>query len=164
MGKGIKAKVLENLPDHLRYLAQVAGGQNPGYVYFLVSDDLKLVKIGASNRWDGNNLAVDARIREVKNDVPFVTINREHVILAMVLGLDETEIHEHFSEYRVAGEWFAYVDDLKKFVDDIGDLLRQLDEWANDADARPTSTPWNLLKITPKSPSMKFVGVQAHFE
>jgi hypothetical protein len=164
VGKGIKRKVLENLPDDLRYLAHIAAGRNPGYIYLLVSDDLGLVKIGASNRWDGHTVGVDQRIAEVKNDVPFITINREHVILASVLGLDEAEIHDHFAAYRVAGEWFVYSDDLKIFVDNVGDLLLQLDEWEKNANAHPTATPWKLLKTPPKPPSKKFTGVKAIFE
>ena len=164
MGKGIKPKVLENLPEDLRYLAHIAEGKNPGYIYFLISDDLGLVKIGASNRWDGHAVAVDVRIKEVKNDVPFITINREHVVLASALGFGETEIHDHFAAYRAAGEWFVYSDDLKVFVNNVGDFLRQLDEWKKDADARPTATPWRLLETPPKPPSRKFAGVKAIFQ
>ena len=52
MGKGIRSKVLKNLPDDVRYLAHLASGENPGYIYFLVSDELGLVKIGAQQPLD----------------------------------------------------------------------------------------------------------------
>src|SRR5438309_889653 len=102
MGRGIKPKVFDKLPDDQRYIAHIAGGLNPGYIYFLVCDDVKLVKIGASNRWDGYILAVNARITEVKNDVPFFNITKEYITLASPLGMGESEIHDHFANYHVA--------------------------------------------------------------
>lgn len=164
MGKGIRPMVLNNLSDDVRYLAHMASGENPGYIYFLVSEELQLVKIGASNRWSADNeVAVDKRIREIKNDVPFVNICREHVILAGPLGYSESDIHDHFADYRVGGEWFIYSDDLKLFVDRIGIFIQQLHSWGNDG-ARPTEKPWTYLEIKPKPPSQKFVGVQSVFQ
>lgn len=164
MGKGIRPKVLENLPDEIRYLAHIVESENPGFIYFLISDDLGLVKIGASNRWKGHQVAVDSRITEVKNDVPFITIDREYVILAGSLQKTESEIHDHFAAYHVAGEWYIYSDDLKLFVDEVGELLAQLDKWSETGEDRPTLTPWNTLKSIPKPPSKKFKGVRAIFD
>ncbi len=164
MGKGIRSKVLKNLPDDVRYLAHLASGENPGYIYFLVSDELGLVKIGASNRWtDDNKVAVDKRIKEIKNDVPFIKISQEHVILAGPLGYSESDIHDHFADYRVGGEWFIYSDDLKLFVDKIGTCLQQQDAWGNDG-VMPTEKPWTYLEAEPKPPSKKFFGVQPIFK
>lgn len=164
MPKGITQKVLPALPDQFRYLAQIAGGQSPGYIYLLVSEEIGLVKIGASNRWDGHTVVADRRVAEVKKQIPFVNLSEEHLILAACLGKNESEIHKHFHEYRARGEWFFYSDDLKVFVDSVADFLGQCDEWSKNADARPTAQPWNHLKYPPCLPSRKFVGLRADFE
>src|SRR5258708_5378156 len=68
MPKGIRRPKLPDLPDDLRYLAHIAGSANPGFIYLLVASGLGLVKIGASNRFDGLKLAVQKRIQEIKNE------------------------------------------------------------------------------------------------
>lgn len=164
MAKGIKPKILVDLPDEVRYLSHIAAGRNPGWIYMLVASDLGLVKIGASNRWDGLRVAVDRRIREVKNAAAIINIDRELVVVASALGRNETEIHKHFNEYRVAGEWFIFADAVQDFVESVARLLDQLEEWGENADARPTETPWRMLEIPARPPSRKFVGLEAVFE
>jgi hypothetical protein len=164
MGKGIKPKELTGLPDELRYLAHIAGSENPGYIYLLVAETLGLVKIGASNRWEGIKVAVDKRIREIINDVPLIPITNSLVIVAASLGRTETEIHRHFAHYRVAGEWFIYADDLKGFVESVARFLKQVEEWSKPGAPDPTEFPWKLLDSPAKPPLKKFVDLQSRFE
>lgn len=165
MPRGIKPKDLQNLPDDMRYLAHIAAGPNPGYLYFLISDQLGVVKIGASNRWEGHQVAVDKRITEVKNASPLFPIDREFVLLAGPVGMSESAIHDHFKDYRIGkSEWFIYCDDLKGFVDSVGRLLEEFEKWKNDEIEMPTEKPWALLRDQPKPPSKKFVRLHAEFE
>jgi hypothetical protein len=164
MGRGITPKVIENLPDNVRYLAHIVGSRNPGYIYFLVCSDLGIVKIGASNRVDGIQIAVDQRIIEVRNDVPFLNLDQEYVILAATLGRTETELHQLFAAYSVAGEWFVYSDDLKKYVVCVRDFLQQVEVMSQEGSALPTAMPWKMPEAPPKPPAKKPVRFQAVFE
>jgi len=164
MPRGISRRELTDLPDEVRYLAHIASGKNPGWIYFLACSQLELVKIGASNRWEGHQAAVDRRIREVKLDVPMIPIDKEAVILAASLGRNEAELHAHFAEYRIAGEWFVYCDDLKALVDSVARLQEEFARMESDPDApSPKETPWKLLDTPARPPSKKFAGLRAEF-
>lgn len=164
MGRGITQKEFTDLPDNLRHLAHIAGSKNPGYIYLLVAEGLDLVKIGASNRWEGYKVAVDKRIREIIKDAPMIPMTKELVIVAACLGRTETEIHRHFADYRIGGEWFIYADDLKTFADSVARFLEQVEEWSKPGAPDPTEFPWKLLDHPARPPSKKFVGMQTRFE
>lgn len=160
MAKGVKRVQLVGLPDNIRWMAHVAAGQNPGWIYFLVADQLELVKIGACNRYRGHEFALDERIREVKLGAAIVNFTRKFAMFASVLGLTETELFAHFREYRIdTSEWFVLCDDLKEFVECIARCDAEI-----IAGQHPSEHPWRLLDNAPRPPSKHFVRLCSEFK
>jgi len=76
-------------------------------IYFLVADDLNLVKIGRTN--------------DVKKRVDFINTSSpvELELVSVLRGVDpiqEQLIHEKFKTMRQRGEWFHLSDELRDFV------------------------------------------------
>jgi len=76
-------------------------------IYFLVADELNLVKIG--------------RTKDVKKRVDFINTSSpvELELVSVLRGIDpiqEQLIHEKFKVLRVRGEWFHLSDELRDFV------------------------------------------------
>jgi hypothetical protein len=136
---------LPDLPDNLRYLTHSASGPLYGSVYFVFSDPMQLVKIGATNRWEGIWPDVESRVREVRRSVPFVPFTGWTFITPMSLQMSEPELLDFFVDYRVEvngeedqtgdNEWFQYTDVLKQFVDEVALLNREHDRYSRESDA-----------------------------
>lgn len=143
--RGVRPVELKNLPDDQRYLAHYASGQLYGFIYFVISDPMALVKIGASNRWIGHRPDTDSRVLEVRKAIPFLPVTRTAFITPMSLQMSEPELHEHFEKYQVEiggnfdpvgdNEWFQLTDTLKAFVDDVVLLMDDFDRLSEETEA-----------------------------
>jgi CTP:phosphocholine cytidylyltransferase-like protein len=95
---------------------------NEDIIYFILDTNSNAVKIGYSTL---NNLK--KRIIQLQIGSP-----NELKILGVIYGDRQTEnqIHEHFSQYRIRGEWFAYNDEIIKYIDNSWnfDIIESLDK------------------------------------
>lgn len=97
-------------------------GPKRGAIYFLVADDLHLVKIGATNRWKrkGTRTWMEMkRLIEIDRGCP-VPLRLAAFVVATPYGT-ETQHHRYFANYRLRTnhEWFWYLDELKEYVDRV---------------------------------------------
>jgi len=102
------------------YLQHYANGPRRGWIYFLVADDLQLVKIGATNTWsktdEGLRLNLDTRIRRLRGQT-FLKLRLAAITASTPLG-SENEHHDYFVNfrYRPDREWFWYIDELREYI------------------------------------------------
>ncbi|WP_254511396.1 hypothetical protein [Anatilimnocola floriformis] len=114
-------------------MSQLMNGKRRGYVYFLVSDALCLVKIGGTNLWyrKGNKVwaNVNKRISQVCRVCP-VPLRLATVLTGVAFG-NESQHHSYFRHYRYQAnkEWFWYLDDLKDYIDTIAAYQSQMDNY-----------------------------------
>lgn len=78
-------------------------------VYFVLSEDKKMVKIGYSNN-------VTKRVRSMSTGSPV-----KLTCIKTIPGgaSEEAELHRRFAHLRQHGEWFIYSKELKDFVKDL---------------------------------------------
>ena len=186
MAKGVTRHYFDNdLPDDQRYLSHFAHGRLFGFIYFIVSQELRIVKIGATNRWKDLAADVDSRMTEIQLGAPFVNVSRQTAIACSTLGKSEPQVHDHFREYCIRGEWFQYTGDLKTFVDQVTLLNDEYDRYSDEAETYrqhvndmkaagneptlpipdwPNVKPWKLLDTPAEPPAQKIVGFQPVFE
>lgn len=142
--RGVRRTALKNLPDDQRFLDHYASGPLYGFIYFIIADSMALVKIGATNQWDGLRPVIEPRVLQVRRAVPFLPISRVTFTTPIALQMSEPELHEHFESYRVeisgeldpAGdnEWFQLTDALKGFVDDVALLEQEFERYAKESE------------------------------
>lgn len=143
--RGVRPVRLTELPDDQRFLEHYASGPLYGFIYFIIADSMNLVKIGATNQWDGLRPVIEPRILKVRRDIPFLPLSRVTFTTPMALQMSEPELHEHFESYRVEisgkfdpvgdNEWFQLTDSLKAFVDDVALLEKEFERYAKEAAA-----------------------------
>lgn len=112
---GIADVFCEN--GHTRKQIRKAVPREP-VVYFIVSRQLNLVKIGTTTD-------VDRRIATMQTGSP-----SRLELLGTILGDAETESYLHimFAEYRAHGEWFHYSEEIQGYIDH--ECNRQLEDAA----------------------------------
>lgn len=192
--RGANPRTLRNLPDGQRYLTHYAGGPLYGFVYFVFSDPMQLVKIGATNRWKGHWPDIDTRIRQIRQSVPFVPITGQAFTTPMALQMSEPELLDFFADYRVDvgnddqtgdNEWFQNTDVLKQFVDEVALLNREHDRYIGEVEVYnahvseqeslgreptmpmpvwPDVKPWRHLQTPPTPPTRRIVSFRPVFD
>ncbi|GAB5407318.1 MAG: hypothetical protein Aurels2KO_55490 [Aureliella sp.] len=71
MAKGVTPHFFDgDLPDDQRYLSHFAHGKLFGFIYLIVSEEMQLVKIGATNRWEDLGADVAPRMNEIQLGAP----------------------------------------------------------------------------------------------
>lgn len=78
--------------------------------YFIHSRGIPVVKIGIS-------IKVHERLRALQACCP---VKLE--VVGLMAGDRETELHERFANHRLHGEWFSFVEEIRKFVDEFASL------------------------------------------
>ena len=121
---------VSELPGYMYHLIK---GPNRGYTYFLVSDDLSIVKIGGTNDWEieGDSFSFDAeqRVSAVRQGCP-VPLRLAAMLPGVPYG-NETSFHRHFKSYRYEREWYWYLDDLREYIDLVADYASKFEEYVS---------------------------------
>lgn len=92
-----------------------------GFVYFIVCDELHVVKIGHNNRWlppgtaSGDPIfARHRRLRELQTGCP-ASLRIAGMVEPRLWGTED-QFHRYFQHFRKHGEWFWQVGQLATFV------------------------------------------------
>ncbi|MBL8822273.1 MAG: GIY-YIG nuclease family protein [Planctomycetia bacterium] len=124
---------ISQLPNYMSYFIT---GRNRGFTYFLVSDDLSLVKIGGTNDWEieGDTFTFDAdqRVSAIRRGCP-VPLR----LAAMVSGVpygNEGAFHRYFKSYRYSREWYWCLDALEEYIEKIAAYSEKMDKYLSDND------------------------------
>ncbi len=148
MSRGIpKGYDISDLPS---YMDHFMNRGKRGAVYFLVAEDLSLVKIGGTNTWrsslDGMYLDMETRVRELQKKL-FVPARLAVITMATPAG-SEQQHHDYFEafRYRQDREWFWLVDELKDYVERLAQWEQQMELYVTEH-ARYEE----LLRIDPKA-------------
>ncbi len=82
-----------------------------GYIYFLLAESVSAIKIGFTR--EGR---LEGRMADYRVHSPY-----EYDLLKLIPGtmVEERMIHRRFVKLKIHGEWFAYTDELKKFIDKL---------------------------------------------
>lgn len=83
--RGIKQHFLDPKSKRPNYLQSFANGPLMGYVYFVLSSKMSVVKIGATNRWENDWPDAFSRPNEIVNNCPIVKFSGITVITPMAL-------------------------------------------------------------------------------
>lgn len=80
---------------------------NNGYTYFIQSSYNRLIKIGYSRK-------IKTRMKDLQNSSP-----DELILLLLIKGNREKELHEKFRPYRKHGEWFEPSREILQYLLDL---------------------------------------------
>lgn len=101
-------------PEQLQQKAQKEEGEiklppGDGVIYFIGNSEFGIVKIGYTSR------DTDARLKCLQTACPYELCILKLINKSSQRG--EANLHRHFAEYKLQGEWFALKDDLVKYLE-----------------------------------------------